>query len=255
VRHLAETTLLQEEALRDPRSYIAVLRAIAAGHTRANDIRQAAGLPDSAALQERLDRLMDLRLVRRERNLGAGKTVAFRYRLADPALRFYYRFVTPYESMLVREQPNLVWKERIAPDLPAYMGLIFGEVAREAYLRWQADRDLPAVREWGRWEGFDRDRSPLAIDVAATLVRGGTGSTLTGGVKWSSSPAPVKWYTHHESMLARLAASGIGWATDAQQRNAPVFFLSAAGYTDAFRAAAEEARADVRLWSLGDLFP
>ena len=46
------------------------------------------------------ERLVDLGYVWQSRNLGARSTIPFRYRIFDPALAFYYEFVSPNEATL-----------------------------------------------------------------------------------------------------------------------------------------------------------
>jgi hypothetical protein len=40
-------------------------------------------------------------------------------------------------------------------------------MVEEAYYRLQKPLELPLVKEWGRWEGVDRNRNPLEIDIAS----------------------------------------------------------------------------------------
>ena len=61
-----EPLLLLVEELREPRNYFSILRAIAAGHTRLNEIAQAAGVGDNSATARYLDILQQLRVVRRQ---------------------------------------------------------------------------------------------------------------------------------------------------------------------------------------------
>ena len=60
-----------------------------------------------------MERLIDLGYARRGRNLGAGKTTPFHYRVADPAMAFYYAFVAPYETALEITDPGRLWKARL----------------------------------------------------------------------------------------------------------------------------------------------
>lgn len=251
VRELIATALLQEQGLRDIPKYTAVLRAIAEGHTELNPIAQASGLPLDTPLRDKVERLAGLGYVRATRNLGAKRTAPFRYHLADPAFRFHYRFVAPYEAALERSDPSDVWRERIAPFLDTHMGGIFERIAEEGYHRLRHKHGLPLVAEWARWEGKDRAGGQIEIDIACELA---DGRVMTGAVKWNRRPLGPAVHERHLGMLERLGASGVTWAHRARERSSPLLYVSAAGFTSDFEAAARPSRDLVVLWSLKDLY-
>ncbi len=251
VRGLVETAVLQEQGLRDIPKYQAILRAIGGGRTELNEIGQRAGLPTDTTLRDKVERLVALGYVAQRRNLGAGSTVPFRYRVADPAFAFYYEFVAPFEAALERTAPLRIWQQAIAPKLDSYMGHVFEGIAEQAYHRLQARLKLPTVNEWGRWEGQDRAGNSLEMDIAATLT---DGRVLTGAVKWNSRPLDRKWHTSHVGMLDRLAHAGVKWAHAARRPGAPVLYVAAGGFTKEFQAAARASQYQVYLWTLADLF-
>ena len=215
------------------------------------EIAQGTGLDPDTALRDKLERLIELDYVRKGRNLGAKTREPFRYRVADPAFRFYYEFVAPLESALATQDPAAVWKQHVAPNMDSYMGLIFESIVEEAYYRLQAHLELPLVREWGRWEGVDRNREPLEIDIASTLM---DGRVLTGAVKWFRKPVDVAVHTQHLAMLDRLSQSGVGWARAAARPESPLLYAAAAGFTDRFVQAARATHDQVYLWTLADIF-
>ncbi|MDX2208613.1 MAG: ATP-binding protein [Gemmatimonadales bacterium] len=251
VRLLAETAVLQEQGLREISRYTAILRAIGAGSTELNEIGQRAGLGGDTGLRAKIERLVGLGFVQAHRNLGAKRTHAYRYRLADPALMFHYRFVAPNETTLERATPRAAWASLVAPFLDSYMGHLFERIVEQAYHRHHERVGLPLVREWGRWEGRDSRKEPLELDIATRLA---DARVLTGGIKWNSKPLGARWYAHHEQMLTRLSLSGVEWAHDAVDPESPVLFVAAGGFTAAFEEAARAARSKVILWTLDDLY-
>lgn len=251
VRELIRTALLQEQGLRDIPKYVAILRAIGGGRTELNEIAQGAGLDADNALREKLRRLVALDYVAAGRNLGAKPKEAYRYRVADPAVRFYYDSVAPMESALATQAPRAVWDAHIAPHLDTYMGLVFEGMVQQAYYRLQGPRDLPLLREWGRWEGVDHIREPLEVDVASLLM---DGRVLTGAIKWNRSEVDVGVHTRHLAMIDRLAQSGIRWAHEARKPTSPLLYVASGGFTDRFRQAALATRDEVYLWTLDDLY-
>ncbi|MEW6279147.1 MAG: ATP-binding protein [Candidatus Eremiobacterota bacterium] len=93
--------LLQQE-LREPANYFALLRSMAGGCTRLNEIAQDAGVASNFASRY-LDTLMRLDLVHRivpatEKNPDRSRKGL--YRISDPFLRFWFRFVLPGRSDL-----------------------------------------------------------------------------------------------------------------------------------------------------------
>jgi uncharacterized protein len=251
VRELIQTALFQEQGLRDIPKYAAILRAIGRGRTRLNDIAQSAGLAADPPLRRKIEQLIHLDYVAAGRNLGAKTKEIYRYRISDPALRFYYEFVAPLESALATQDAGVIWKAHIEPRLDSYMGLIFEGMVEEAYYRLQEKLDLPLVQEWGRWEGIDRNREPLEIDIATRLM---DRRVLTGAIKWNRSAVDVDVHVAHLDMLDRLAKSGMGWAHEAQDPASPLLYVAAGGFTDRFREAATGVRKAVYLWTLEDLY-
>jgi uncharacterized protein len=251
VRELVQTALLQEQGLRDIPKYVAILRAIGRGRTGLNDIAQGTGMDADNTLREKLKRLISLDYVTAGRNLAAKAKEAYRYRVADPAFRFYYDFVAPLESALATQNPRAVWKAHIEPNLDTYMGLVFESLVEQAYYRLQRSREMPLVREWGRWEGLDRRREPLEIDIASVLM---DGRVLTGAIKWNRRAVDVDVHTEHLSMIDRLAQSGVGWAHEARKSSSPLLYVASGGFSDRFKQAALASREEVHLWTLDDLY-
>src|SRR5690606_27215138 len=95
---------------------------------------------------------------------------------------------------------------------------------------------LPLVAEWGRWEGLDKERRPVELDVVARLVGGGV---LTGEVKWNREPVGVGVHQAHVGKLRRMAASGRAWAHEALEPGSPLLYVAAGGFAEGFREAAE----------------
>ncbi len=95
---LNDAVFLLHEQLDDPRNYIAVLEAIAAGFYRLSDIATMSGI-DRSNITKYLAVLRDLGYV--ERQVPAtirrpDQSRKGRYVITDPYLRFYYRFLAPH---------------------------------------------------------------------------------------------------------------------------------------------------------------
>jgi len=242
----------QEKGIREPAEYRALLAAIAGGKTVLEEIVQAAGLGDRANGVRRVALLENLELIERERNFDAHEKAAWHHRIADHAVRFWHRFVQPNRSRLETGGARQVWSKRVEPLLNDYMGKVFERICREAYIRHHETWGLAGAIEWTRWEGKDRNKRPIEIDVVARLD---DGRILTGEVKWSSKPVDASVHSDLIRDLEDLGASGQGWAKDAlsAKKSAGHLYFSAAGFTDAFRARVKgEPR--IRLLTLEDLY-
>lgn len=249
VQHIIE----QEKGIRDPADYRAVLSAIADGKTQLNEIALAAGLGGKPYIVRRaLLVLENLELIWRERNYGAAERAPFRYRIADNAVRFWYRFIHPNRSRLETGDSSAVWTYQVQPFLSDYMGKVFERICREAFSRYHASWGYPDAAQWARWEGQDRHRRSIEVDIVALLD---DGRVLTGEIKWTSRPTE---YDVHRTLLRDLddlSRSGQGWARDAlaPDRSAGFLYFSAGGFSDEFQQRAAEA-GNVRLVTLADLY-
>lgn len=245
-----ETLIAQEEGLGDPAAYNSIIRSVASGATTRPRIADASGLKADASLVRRLDRLVEVGLLEVVDVIEARAREPVRYRVADPALRFYHVFVTPYASLLERVDPLDAYDQVVAPRLDTFLGLAFERFASLTYTRLAKSRSLPLVRRWSRWEGKDRDGRSLEIDVVAPLI---DGRTMTGAVKFSRAPIGPKVFNDHLDALKRAAEAGLRWAHSALE-GGPLLFLSAAGFEDRFVEAALAYDAPVLTWSLEDVY-
>lgn len=251
VRMLVETALDQEEGLRDVSKYRAILRAVADGCTDRNEIAQRAGLSNDHGLREKLASLIQLGYLEERRNVDAKPNEAVRYQVADAAFRFYHRFVAPNVSLLERYPAAQVWETSVAPHLDSHMGLELERIATQAYDRRAPSAGLPLVQRWGRWEGTDRLRRPLEIDIVAELA---DGRWMTGAVKWDRAPVGARVHHDHLEMLRRAADAGRAWAHAALKEDAPLYYVAAGGFSPAFRAAVAASGRRAVLWTLEELY-
>lgn len=183
VLHQEPVFLLREE-LHEPRSYFALLQAIAAGNTRLNEIAQAAGV-ERAPASRYLATLTDLGVVERTVPVTEPHPEKSRkgiYIIADGFLRFWFRFVAPYGSLLAIGQTEAV-RTRLERDLAGFVAPVFEQLSREWIVRAGASGAsgaLPlSLRAVGRW--WTRQAE---IDVVALGEEG----VLLGECKWSTRP-------------------------------------------------------------------
>lgn len=187
----AEPEFLVREELRDAGAYFAILHALAAGRTRPNEIAGAAGVAH-ASVGKYLDVLRRLRLVRRETPVTEVRPERSRrglYRLADPFLRFWFRYVYPHRSTLEAGGSRQLLDAVVLPDLDTFMGPPWEDVCRqhliadgERLLGWRPLRvgrywdarteiDLIAVDASGERAAFVECKWGAAVDVPRVVRR------------------------------------------------------------------------------------
>jgi AAA+ ATPase superfamily predicted ATPase len=135
------------------------------------------------SLRPVIEWLEDLELIEREVPVTKDqphKTKVSQYRITDPYLRFWYRFIQPiYSSGSVgMASPEALWRKRIEPGLDDYMGSVFEDVCRD-FARHLLDLPLEPVRV-GRWWTRKSDEE---VDI---LVRGVDDELFVGECKWGT---------------------------------------------------------------------
>jgi len=157
-----------------------LLFLIANGHHRLSKISSRLG-KNASALTRPLANLIDLGYVKRELPFGESlkSTKRTLYKLNDPFLGFWYRFVQKNRSLLEQDLVDEVYAE-FKNAFPRHVGGVWEELAREsvstskiAGLVWK-----PAQRWWGK----GRDGREIEIDLVAESFDGR--HLLLGEAKW-----------------------------------------------------------------------
>lgn len=254
VRSQLETAVEQELGLRDVSTYRGILAAVGQGRPTGGEVAAAIGRDYDHAVRRKLDRLVELGYLERMRRFGAASNQPYAYRLGDFAFRFYYGLVVPNESAIDTAGARPVWEGRLAPDAwPVYLGQhVFEDIVRQAYLRLQERRDVPAVSDWGYWQGQTPDHQSVEIDAVCRLL---DGRMMTGSVKYRSEPATARAWLEHVQALRRLERTGRRWVHEALNSDAPFLFVARSGFSESFREVRREhPERPVIAWTLDDLF-
>lgn len=149
-----EPNLLLNQEFRNPAMYRSIIEAIAGGASRLNDISTKIG-EETAKTATYLKALIELDLVLKCVPIGEKESPRRAvYKLGEPLIQFYYRYVSPNLSLVEREMGDYVYKERIEKLLPEFYGRQFEEICM-AYLHRENQRQsLPFVfDEIGSWWG------------------------------------------------------------------------------------------------------
>ena len=181
----SEPHLLLLEELREPRNYFSILRAIAQGSTRLNEIAQKAGVGDKPTTARYLDILQQMRLVYRSvpaTESQPEKSKKGIYRISDFFLRFWFRYVHPYQSSLNLGMADGILAQRVLPTFEQYVSYAFEEAARAFVTRLAQNGQLSFLPERiGSWWDQENEIDIMAISDAEQGL-------LVGECKWSSNP-------------------------------------------------------------------
>ncbi|MEJ2305614.1 MAG: ATP-binding protein [Anaerolineales bacterium] len=143
--------LIGDVIRRETQTYEAVLKSIAAGDRTPQDIGRTLGV-SSSYLSPYLKQLEALHLVKRHIPATTPperreRTRTSRYHVADPYLRFYFRFIAPNAELVEQELTKVLW-ERISDQFRAFVGLTaFEDLCREWALMKARAGELPMVPE------------------------------------------------------------------------------------------------------------
>jgi AAA+ ATPase superfamily predicted ATPase len=178
-----EPRLLLMEELREPRNYFSILRAVAQGRTRLNEIAQAAQVGTAVTTNRYLDILQQMQIITRTVPVTEKRPDKSRkgvYRITDHFLRFWFRYVHPHQSSLDLGLANEVMANQIQPTFGQFVSYAFEEACRNYVAQLARMGKLPFVPERiGSW--WDREAE---VDVVALNESDNT--LLVGECKWSN---------------------------------------------------------------------
>jgi AAA+ ATPase superfamily predicted ATPase len=237
----SEPRLLLMEELREPRNYFSLLRAIAQGSTRLNEIAQASGIGSPSTVARYLDILQQLRLITRRvpaTESQPEKSKRGIYQIDDHFLRFWFRYVHANQGSLELGLADSVLTQRVQPDLDHFAATAFEEAAREFIAAKAREGKLPFLPERiGSWWSRTGELDVLAISSSER-------SALVGECKWSVNPVGI-------NILEDLKSSAAKMAQESGIEHLHYALFSRRGFTDALHARAD--KDDIDLFIVDDL--
>ena len=187
--HLYEEpeNLLKQE-LREPAVYNSIITAIANGASRLNEISTKTG-EEGKKCSKYLKSLIDLQIVEKEYPQGFKTERNSVYKLKDNMFRFWYRFIPKNVTNIESGLGGEVFKMRIMPNLPDYIGRIFEDIAIEYLIRRNKAMSLPFMfNTIGRWWGTNPEtKTQEEIDLLAEC----DDSAIFGECKWKNEPVGI----------------------------------------------------------------
>lgn len=158
-----------------------VLAAIGSGERTFTNIGKAAGGIAATPLQRSLTTLGDKRVVAGELPLSTRPSKDRRYRVTDPYLRFWLRFLAPSMAEIERGRGDMTLG-RIRRDWTTWRGRAIEPLIRDALARHLPDEHLPAATAIG---GYWTRTNEVEIDiVGADRSPNATQLLFLGSIKW-----------------------------------------------------------------------
>jgi uncharacterized protein len=180
---LAEPAFLMYDEVREPSSYLAILKAIGSGAHTLTEISEKAFIP-TTSVNFYLNTLQELYLVERrlpvtQTKAERGRSKSGRYHLSDAYFRFYFQFLEPFLSSSPFDTEQVV--ETVRRNLRAFVGVTaFEELCRQWVLAQARAGQLPFLPDsiGSHWS------SKVQVDVAA--INWKTHDILLGECKWGA---------------------------------------------------------------------
>jgi AAA+ ATPase superfamily predicted ATPase len=193
-------------------TYFSLLAALAEAPSLPWDELVARSRVEESVASRYIRTLEDLRIVQAANPIFAPpKARRRRYRLADPFMRFWFRFVFPYQSELAAGmRPTDHFERSIEPFLGEHVAPVFEDICRS----WVRKTYGGATDTVGAWWGLARHdlrrkkiRSTEEIDVVGAR---GTRVTVAGECRWRRGPMPREVLDHlREDKLPALGQTGV----------------------------------------------
>lgn len=236
-----------EEELQRPGVYYSLLEELSTGKKSLGQLGSVLG-HRSTYLQPYLDTLREMRIVNRNAPITAlDDERGFRYGLADDFMRFWFRFVFPFQEELKTSlTPRTLYDLEIADALADHISPTFEGLCRN----WA--RRMGSVTKVGPWWGNalnqlrrDHIRETEEIDVVG-LRRGAV--AIIGECKWTTRRVGSDVLADIETYkIPALRQAGARIAKDAQ-----IALFSRSGFAPALVKAAAQ-RDDLLLIGVADL--
>lgn len=150
------------EELKEPRNYFSILYSIAKGNSKSGQIVNDTGL-EKSFVNKYLSVLIDLQLIERrvpitEKNFARSRNGI--YLLKDNFFKFWFKFIFENQEYIEQEKQEKLFDERLLPELNAFAGRIFEEIALSELIRSNKYKDYL----FGRWWDKNSEADIVGID-------------------------------------------------------------------------------------------
>ena len=201
-----EGRAIVEQELREPRIYFAILEQLSSGAKSLNEVAQPLSMT-TGAVSRYLSNLVDLRLVSRKTPFGADeKSRAGRWLLDDEFLRFWFRFVFPFQSDL---ETGLGASDLFDGEVVGAMSDQVAPVFESWCLEWLRTNRSSYATKVGNWWGNAANNFRVTKERSSEEIDGVGSSrnqiTVVSESKWTSAQFTPK--VIHDLRTYKLPAS------------------------------------------------
>lgn len=181
-----EPNNLLKQELREPANYNSIIKAIATGSSKQNEIATKTGIKPTS-LNKYLKNLMDLGIVEKVipiTEIDHPKPKRTLYRIADGMFRFWFTFLMNDIEIIERGQGELLWK-KIKEHFPDFLGYSFEQLAIDYLWNHILDEQIVPTpfQRMGTWWGTDQlEKKEMEIDIVGFNHSQTTG--FFGECKW-----------------------------------------------------------------------
>lgn len=240
-RLVDEAQHMLDAFMSDAAVHYSIVEAIATGDQTWKGITNRIGRSGGSAIRP-LEWLIDMQIVTRTvpiTELEHRKSRRAIYRVTDPYVAFWHRFVAPLVAVgsIGLADPRKLWDDAIAPRLPDHMGFVYEEACRLAVRRGQLALPFAPVRVGEWWNATSTEQ----IDIVAL---GGEREMLVGECKWGDVTARELETLNQRGQLLAAELGGV--------RRLHLALFTGNGHFDARVKAAIEA-GQVRGYTAADL--
>lgn len=214
----APINFLKQE-VRSPALYFDVLKALAEGASKLNDISQKTNKKNHSVLRA-LDLLISLGIVENKHPYNESSGPRGIYRISDNMYRFWFEILNPNSALILNNGGDIIW-DRMQPLLPNYMGSVFEDICKHYLKRQLVQGKLPLIfSSIGRWWGNDPlNKTEVEIDLVAEQDRD---NAIFAECKWTNEKVDAKVLEKLDDLSRRLF----------HYQNRHLYIFSKSGFTD-----------------------
>jgi AAA+ ATPase superfamily predicted ATPase len=224
-----EPVFLLKNEVSEIGSYFSLIRVIANGNRKLSDISAAVGVKQTS-MTGYLKTLIELDIIEREvpvTEMNPEKSKMGLYRIKDHFIEFWFKFVYPFGGQIETGNIDEVYNRIRRSFIDRHVSFVYEEISRERIDSLCKEKKLPVsfdrVGSW--WRG------DVQIDVCA--VNKDKKVILLGECKYRNSKMDTDVY-----YALREKAAKVTW--ERQSRREIFAFFSISGFTDRFKALANE---------------
>jgi len=220
-----EVEFMLKEELREPKNYMAILKAISWGKRKFGEIVNDTGLPKNV-ITKYLSTLERLRLIEKEVPVTENNIQKSRkglYRISDNFFRFWFQYVFPFKSDLeVGRHEHAV--AQFDAQFTMLESIVYEHVCQE--LIFDFEEQLFPIERIGKWWAPEKE-----IDIVGISER--EQKIVFGECKWASRPVGTDIY---KSLKDKAAF--VRWGTETRKEYFILF--SKSGFTPDMKKLAKE---------------